>query len=257
MCGICELSHQLFTMRMKFINKKYIWLIFLSGITTCQNLPGDWADYWKDSGQSIMTDQTNQWVLGLGALGALGALQVDMKIKDYAQNEGLLSDPVSHFGDLYGGTWGHWILWSSILATSVIDKDNPEDFISKMQFSTFALVTNGFLTYGMKWGFGRERPNSSCCESFPSGHTSHSFTIAAIVHELYGNKVGVMAYGIATLVAASRINDNKHYLSDVIFGAALGTAVGRGFASKYDEYVDKDYELGITPQMQLRFTIPL
>ena len=38
------------------------------------------------------------------------------------------------------------------------------------------------------------------------------------------------AYLLAGLTGASRIHDNKHYLSDVIFGASLGIALGRGFS---------------------------
>ncbi|MBT4318779.1 MAG: hypothetical protein HOD52_06815, partial [Candidatus Marinimicrobia bacterium] len=34
-----------------------------------------------------------------------------------------------------------------------------------------------------------------------------------------------------------RINDNKHYLSDVIFGAALGVAIGTGFNYLYKEEI--------------------
>jgi membrane-associated phospholipid phosphatase len=82
---------------------------------------------------------------------------------------------------------------------------------------------------------------------FHQGHTSHSFTIAAIAHELYGNQIGSIAYGLATLVAVSRINDNKHYLSDVIFGTALGTVVGRSFAIQYNENNNNIVDIGITP----------
>jgi len=32
---------------------------------------------------------------------------------------------------------------------------------------------------------------------------------------------------IASYVAASRLHDNRHYLSDVVFGAAVGTISGR------------------------------
>ena len=35
------------------------------------------------------------------------------------------------------------------------------------------------------------------------------------------------AYGLASYVAASRLHDNVHYLSDVVFGAAVGTIAGR------------------------------
>jgi len=126
-----------------------------------------------------------------------------------------------------------------------------------MQFSTFAMLTNGLITVGMKRAFGRERPNGDCCESFPSGHTSHSYTIAAIAHELYGNQVGALAYSLATIVAVSRMNDNKHYLSDVIFGAALGTSIGRAFSLQYHEKIFGDAEIGISPQMTFRLTYPI
>jgi ectoine hydroxylase-related dioxygenase (phytanoyl-CoA dioxygenase family) len=55
------------------------------------------------------------------------------------------------------------------------------------------------------------------------------------------------------LVATSRINDNKHYLSDVLFGAGLGTAVGRGFALEYQNQLN---DKGINPTSQLSFKLP-
>jgi membrane-associated phospholipid phosphatase len=43
----------------------------------------------------------------------------------------------------------------------------------------------------------------------------------------YGWKIGVPAYLLAGLVGASRLEQDKHYLSDVVAGAALGYVVGR------------------------------
>jgi membrane-associated phospholipid phosphatase len=40
-------------------------------------------------------------------------------------------------------------------------------------------------------------------------------------------KVGVPSYALAGLVGASRLSQNKHYLSDVVAGATLGYIVGR------------------------------
>lgn len=37
-----------------------------------------------------------------------------------------------------------------------------------------------------------------------------------------GWKAGMPAYGVAAYVAASRLSENRHYLSDVIFGATVG-----------------------------------
>ena len=211
--------------------------------------------YFTESSSKIISTQSNQVILGSAALAALAATKVDHQVKSYAQKKGLLSDDISHFGDMYGGYWGHGLLWSSILATSLSD-GGKTGLTEKLEFSTLAMITNGILTEGMKRGFGRKRPNGSCCKSFPSGHTSHSFTIATIVNELYGNQMGVAAYCLAVLVAASRINDNKHYLSDVLFGAGLGTAVGSGFALAYR---DRSNDNGIVsfPQLSLKIYIPL
>ena len=42
-----------------------------------------------------------------------------------------------------------------------------------------------------------------------------------------GWKAGIPAYTVATYVAASRIQVQRHYLSDVAFGAAIGMIAGR------------------------------
>ena len=231
---------------------RWISLFIIFGIIHGESDDGV-LGYFTESTSKILSNQTNQLILGSAALAALAATKVDHQVKSYAQTKGLLPDNISHIGDMYGGRWGHWILWSSILATSLVDGKKAE-MSEKMEFSTLAMVTNGILTEAMKRGFGRKRPNGSCCKSFPSGHTSHSFIIATIVNELYGNQMGIAAYCLAVLVATSRINDNKHYLSDVLFGAGLGTAVGRGFALEYQRQLN---DKGINPTSQLSFKISI
>ena len=48
-----------------------------------------------------------------------------------------------------------------------------------------------------------------------------------VLQEHYGWKLGVPAFAIASYTAASRITDNQHWTSDVVFGAALGMVCGR------------------------------
>jgi len=43
----------------------------------------------------------------------------------------------------------------------------------------------------------------------------------------FGWTAGVPAYAVASYVAASRVQTQRHYLSDVAFGAALGIVAGR------------------------------
>ena len=90
-----------------------------------------------------------------------------------------------------------------------------------------AAVVNFGYTELVKVAVGRERPNGQDNKSFPSGHTSNAFALAAVAERHYGWKLGVPAYLVAGLVGASRIEQDKHYLSDVVAGATLGYIVGR------------------------------
>ena len=82
------------------------------------------------------------------------------------------------------------------------------------------------LAAGIKQATRRSRPEGSGY-SFPSGHTTVTFASATVLQRHFGWKVGVPAYGVAAYVAASRVEMNRHYLSDVAFGAALGIIAGR------------------------------
>jgi membrane-associated phospholipid phosphatase len=79
---------------------------------------------------------------------------------------------------------------------------------------------------GIKYIAGRTRPDGTD-RSFPSGHTASAFATATVLQRHYGWKVGIPAYALAGYVGASRLNANKHYLSDVAFGAAIGVVAGR------------------------------
>lgn len=82
------------------------------------------------------------------------------------------------------------------------------------------------MTQAIKFSVGRTRPDGTTL-SFPSGHTSSAFATAAVLQRHLGWKAGIPAYGLAAYVAASRIQVQRHYLSDVAFGAAIGMIAGR------------------------------
>lgn len=65
--------------------------------------------------------------------------------------------------------------------------------------------------------------------SFPSIHTQSAFSIASVLAEEYGDNpyVPPLAYGLASLTGLARVYDNKHWASDVFFGAAIGYYVGK------------------------------
>ena len=61
--------------------------------------------------------------------------------------------------------------------------------------------------------------------SFPSGHTMTAFSIAIVVSYFYPTLEGPL-YFLALSIALSRIVLGMHFLSDVLAGALLGSALG-------------------------------
>ncbi len=82
------------------------------------------------------------------------------------------------------------------------------------------------LSYGLKYSMRRTRPDGTSF-SFPSGHTSTTFASATVLQRHFGWKAGIPAYAVAAYVAASRVQQERHHLSDVVFGAAIGMVAGR------------------------------
>ncbi len=92
------------------------------------------------------------------------------------------------------------------------------------QAEAFALTLG--VTEGLKALVGRHRPEgSSDTASFPSGHTAMAFCAATLIERNCGPKLGLLAYGVATLTGLSRIEAGKHFPTDVLAGAAIGTLI--------------------------------
>jgi membrane-associated phospholipid phosphatase len=72
----------------------------------------------------------------------------------------------------------------------------------------------------------RTRPDQSNRQSFPSGHSSNAFTVAAVASHHYPRLL-VPAYALSTFVAVSRLAAAKHHVSDIVAGSGLGFSVGK------------------------------
>lgn len=88
-----------------------------------------------------------------------------------------------------------------------------------------AQAMNAVLTTTIKYAVDRTRPTGGG-HAFPSGHTSAAFASAAVLHGHYGWKTGVPAFAVASFVGWTRVRDRSHWMSDVVFGAAIGTMTG-------------------------------
>jgi hypothetical protein len=65
--------------------------------------------------------------------------------------------------------------------------------------------------------------------SFPSGHSTQAWAAAAVIASEYHDRrsVQIAAFATATAVSVARFAGQKHYLSDVVAGSALGYGIGK------------------------------
>lgn len=78
---------------------------------------------------------------------------------------------------------------------------------------------------GAKYSVRRLRPDGSSRNSFPSGHTATAFMTATMLHKEYGWRspwFSIGGYAAATVTGVSRILNNRHWMSDVLLGGAIG-----------------------------------
>jgi membrane-associated phospholipid phosphatase len=88
----------------------------------------------------------------------------------------------------------------------------------------------------LKYATGRQRPLVGDGgghffhggDSFPSGHAIESFALASVIAHRWRQKKAVViaAYGLATLVSASRFSGQKHFASDIVAGGVMGWFIG-------------------------------
>lgn len=110
------------------------------------------------------------------------------------------------------------------LSSSVFDKN--ADFKTDMTNFGFSYLTMATTVIGLKRLTHIQRPDLSDFNSFPSGHAAVSFMGAELMRSKYKKnpELWVSAYGLATLVAVQRIQDNHHRPLEVISGALIGVA---------------------------------
>jgi membrane-associated phospholipid phosphatase len=113
-----------------------------------------------------------------------------------------------------------------------------------------AALASGVTTV-LKYTVGRIRPNHGDSDdfqpfgggtSFPSGHTTLAFAVATVIADESRNGwVDAAAYGAATLTAYARVNDDRHWASDVLAGAVVGHLSARWLSRR-------DASLRLAPQ---------
>jgi membrane-associated phospholipid phosphatase len=155
------------------------------------------------------------------AVTAIGSA-FDERVRDRLASEG--DDVTATLSTLFGGVEGVALVGSIFAAGRFAD---GEPFRAATYDIAVAAGVSVTYTFVLKYAVGRERPNGENNQSFPSGHTSNAFAMAAALDGHYGKKVTIPAYALAAAVGYARLRDGVHWLSDVLAGAALGYIVGR------------------------------
>jgi hypothetical protein len=103
-------------------------------------------------------------------------------------------------------------------------------------FQIGASVATAFGTsYLLKQVIKEERPDHSGWDSFPSDSSAIAFSAASSIQVRYGWRFGIPSYAVATYVAYSRVEADKHHWQDVAAGAAIGMVAGWLFTDPYEE----------------------
>jgi membrane-associated phospholipid phosphatase len=93
-----------------------------------------------------------------------------------------------------------------------------------------SIIITDIITNTMKRHIYKVRPNGANAKAFPSGHSSLTFTTAAVLYEEFGETSPLLAYsgyGFAAMTGSFRLLNNKHYISDVLAGAGIGILVAK------------------------------
>jgi hypothetical protein len=201
--------------------------------------------FWDRAGQDIPTlpgaviENTKEiildwdhafWLLAAGGASiALNSENADERMeKDIRRNEFIASD-MDKVVDLVGGPGFHFGvtgLWYLIAAEQGNEKGLEQSWTMLK-----ALSVTGAGTLALKLARNNDTPNGKPL-AWPSGHTSSSFTVAAVLDEFYGPGVGIPAYLGAGFVGYRMMESGDHWPSDVLFGAVLGYIVGHHVAGK-------------------------
>jgi membrane-associated phospholipid phosphatase len=191
-----------------------------------------WATLVKDTASDFVAypKRKSTWViLGMGAAAALAVHPADDYVEEHIVGNETATD-IFKLGKWVGSSYvqvgsaiGLWVVGRYILPSGRESRTNK---VSHLGFDLLrAQIVSQALVQGMKYSFQRNRPTGECC-AFPSGHAAAAFASAAVLERHMGYRASWPALVGATYVAASRLVDNRHFLSDVVFGAAVGTTAG-------------------------------
>ncbi|MBI4350839.1 MAG: phosphatase PAP2 family protein [Elusimicrobia bacterium] len=184
-------------------------------------------------------------VLGAVAAGGLVLYSLDGQLRHaFGRSRSELNDDISEQAEKLGNGGYDAAIVAAYGGLGLLLKNERMRDTSLLAAESF-LAANAAGTL-LKYSVGRARPYAgdgkrrftpfrfkTARTSFPSGHTVSAFSVASVFAARSESRaVKVLAYSLASSVALQRVYADKHWASDTLAGAVIGTAVGRWVAAK-------------------------
>ncbi|MEI8346006.1 MAG: phosphatase PAP2 family protein [Pseudomonadota bacterium] len=186
------------------------------------------------SDQMLSPLTTNaKYLVYAGTLSTLTLLYFDDQTIDPAQ-EKAKKKPLKQYSKVgdYGGRVIPNAAYFLVMGTGYLFSGNNY-YGARAGLMFKATLYSSIVTTALKYSIREPRPNNpNERNSFPSGHAAMAFSFASAVGMAHPWYWGLPAYLFAGFVSYSRMNDNRHFLHDVVAGATIGTSYGIGLALK-------------------------
>jgi hypothetical protein len=177
-----------------------------------------------------------EWLVLSASAAALATMSLaDESLSDAARDRGPAFGSVGDALNEFGSAGSLAVLGGFYLA-GAIGKDSKAKDVC-VDGVAASLIATGMITPVLSTVIGRERPTEENGaysfkpfdgRSFPSGHATQAFAVASVIATSYDQLwVKATVYGAASLTAWGRVRRGKHFPTDVVAGAAIGTLVGR------------------------------
>ena len=112
-----------------------------------------------------------------------------------------------------------------MLAMKAVGYESRSSWGRMLTSDALSVAVMSVAVNGVKYSVGRIRPDGSRHNSFPSGHTATAFMTATMLHKEYGWRspwFSIGGYTAAAVTGVSRLMNNRHWMTDVMAGAAIG-----------------------------------
>lgn len=218
-------------------------LILLSTSNLSANECGSWFSNFTSP---VCTDA--KYIFWTGTALAVGIRLAKKPYGDEVQRQAVQKNHLRSWGEV-GGTIGYGYLNAAYFLGQLTFGGNKGGARAEHMLEA-SFYTLG-VTYGLKKSIHETRPGyPDDPDSFPSGHSSFAFAFASVVTAQHGWLWGGGAHLLASYIAFSRINDNWHYLHDVVAGMTIGMSYGWGIYFNHKKH-GKPYWLSVSPTNDL------